>query len=80
MSQAKILVVDDEPDILEMLSRSLRDEEYRVLVADNGEGALAKVRQERPEVVLLDIRMPGKYCRQKPQDVRGLQKDRKSSG
>jgi two-component system response regulator AtoC len=59
MSAAKILVVDDEPGMLEMLSRSLGDEGYRVLTVDRGEGALAKVREEKPEVVLLDIRMPG---------------------
>jgi len=58
MSVAKILVVDDEPGILETLSRSLGDERYQVLTVDSGEGALAKVREEKPEVVLLDIRMP----------------------
>lgn len=59
MSAAKILVVDDEPAILEMLSHTLGDEGYRVLTMDRGEGAAAKVREEKPEVVLLDIRMPG---------------------
>ncbi len=59
MSATKILVVDDEPAILELLSRRLEDEGYRVLAADNGEGALVKVREEKPEVVLLDIKMPG---------------------
>ncbi|TET12000.1 response regulator, partial [Candidatus Aerophobetes bacterium] len=59
MTAAKILVVDDEPAIVELLCRSLRDEGYRVLTTDNGEGAVAKVREERPEVVLLDIKMPG---------------------
>jgi len=53
------LVVDDEPAVLEMLSRSLEDEGYRVLTVDRGEGAVAKAREEKPEVVLLDIRMPG---------------------
>jgi len=59
MSAAKILVVDDEAAILEMLSRSLKDEGYQILTVDNGEGALEKMREEKPEVVLLDIRMPG---------------------
>ncbi len=59
MSVVKILVVDDEPAILEMLSRSLGDEGYRVLAVDRGEEAVDKVREEEPEVVLLDIRMPG---------------------
>jgi two-component system response regulator AtoC len=59
MSAAKILAVDDEPAILELLSRGLGDEGYRVLAVDSGEGAVAKVREEKPEVVLLDMRMPG---------------------
>jgi len=58
MSAAKILVVDDEPAILEMLSRSLKDEGYRVLTVDSGEKALATVRKEKPEVVPWKIRMP----------------------
>ncbi len=58
MAAIKVLLVDDESAIIELLSRSLRDEGYRVLTTDNGEGAVAKVRQEKPEVVLLDIKMP----------------------
>jgi len=59
MAATKILVVDDEPAITELLSRSLRDEGYRVFTMDRGEGAVATVREEKPEVVLLDIKMPG---------------------
>jgi len=59
MSTTKILVADDEPAIREMLSRSLGEEGYRVLTVDNGKGAVAKMREERPEVMLLDIKMPG---------------------
>ena len=59
MPTAKILVVDDELAIRDVLSRSLRDEGYQVLTVDSGERALVKAREEHPEVLLLDIKMPG---------------------
>jgi len=59
MPTAKILVVDDELGIRDVLSCSLRDEGYQVLTVDSGERALVKVREENPEVLLLDIKMPG---------------------
>ncbi len=55
---AKILLVDDDPNVLEALSVVLEDEGYRILVASNGKEALVQVKKEKPEVVLLDIRMP----------------------
>ena len=54
----KILLVDDEPHVLELLSVALEDEGYRILVANNGKETLAQVKKEEPQVVLLDIRMP----------------------
>ncbi len=59
MSAAKILVVDDEPAILDALSYNLGNEGYQVLAVDSGERAVAKAREEKPEVVLLDMKMPG---------------------
>ncbi len=59
MAQEKILLVDDEPHILELLSVALEDEEYGILVASNGKEALGQLEREGPQVVLLDIRMPG---------------------
>ncbi|GAI01997.1 unnamed protein product, partial [marine sediment metagenome] len=58
MPQEKILLVDDEPNILEMLAVGLEDEEYRILEATDGKEALAQVKKEKPCLVLLDIRMP----------------------
>ena len=54
----KILIVDDEPHVLELLSVALEDEGYRILVANNGREALCQLKKEQPQVVLLDIRMP----------------------
>ncbi len=58
MTLEKILLVDDEPRILELLSVALENEGYQVLEADNGKEALAQFKKEKPQVVLLDIRMP----------------------
>lgn len=59
MRKAKILVVDDEHLIRWSLEQSLRKQGYEVLTAGNGEDALKLVREEQPELVLLDIHMPG---------------------
>jgi two-component system, NtrC family, nitrogen regulation response regulator NtrX len=57
---ATILLVDDEPQILQALSGLLQDEDFEVLTAPDGEAALRKVREELPDLVLLDIALPGK--------------------
>ena len=54
-----ILVVDDEKDFCTLLSDSLSLEGYRVLKAYNGRRALQMVKKERPDLALLDIKMPG---------------------
>ena len=58
MSQAQILVVDDEPDIRQLVREILEDEGYTVQVAPDGEGARHAWNQHRPDLVLLDIWMP----------------------
>ena len=55
----KILVVDDEPTVRDMLKDFLTSPEYEVLTAASGEQALALAEWEEPEVILLDARMPG---------------------
>ena len=59
MSQ-KILIADDEPNILISLEYLMRREGYEVSVARDGEEALAAVLRERPALVLLDVMMPKK--------------------
>jgi DNA-binding NtrC family response regulator len=56
----KILVVDDEASVRKQLRKFLEGKDYRIVEASSGEEALAAYRQDQPEVVLLDIRMPGK--------------------
>jgi len=55
----KILVIDDERPILEMLELSLSSEGYNVLTAENGEKALEIFKEQCPRLVLTDIKMPG---------------------
>jgi DNA-binding response OmpR family regulator len=54
----KILIADDEQNIVISIEFLLRREGFEVLVAGDGEEALAKVRAERPDLVLLDVMMP----------------------
>ena len=56
----KILVADDEPDILEILNYNLINEGYTVITAKNGNEALDKARQYHPDLIILDIMMPYK--------------------
>jgi len=58
MSKAYILVVDDEPDIRQLLQEILSDEDYEVAVAENGAAARALRAARHPDLVLLDIWMP----------------------
>lgn len=58
MDSAKILVVDDEPDILEFLKYNLEKEGYEVVTANNGEEGISKAKQEKPDLIILDIMMP----------------------
>ncbi|GAB4207374.1 MAG: response regulator [Roseiflexaceae bacterium] len=55
---ARILVVDDEPAIVDMLSRFLKREGYEVVTARNGREALERVRESQPDLILLDVIMP----------------------
>lgn len=61
MSAAKkILIADDEPDILEILSFNLAAEGYEVFTAKNGDDALDKAKLTKPDLIILDVMMPGK--------------------
>ena len=55
---AKILIVDDEPDILLLLRLNLEAEGYDVVMAADGEKALERIAADHPELVVLDVMMP----------------------
>lgn len=56
----KILIADDEPDILEIIQYNLQKEGYEVITARDGDEALTKAKTHKPELIILDIMMPRK--------------------
>ena len=54
----KILLVDDEPDILEIVGYNLKNEGYQIFTANNGVEAIASAKKINPHLILLDIMMP----------------------
>ena len=57
-SKIKILLVDDEPDILEILEFNLSNEGYQIFTAENGKEALKIADQHLPHLIILDVMMP----------------------
>jgi len=56
---AKVLIVDDEESIRELYSEELQDEGYDVILAEDGYKLIDKIENEKPDVVVLDIKMEG---------------------
>jgi DNA-binding response OmpR family regulator len=73
-ARRKILVVDDEPHIVELLAMNLRQNGYESCSASDGPGAIEKALSERPDLILLDLMLPGmsglETCRLLRQDQR----------
>jgi two-component system, OmpR family, alkaline phosphatase synthesis response regulator PhoP len=59
MAKDRILVVDDEEDILELITYNLTKEGYQVITAASGEAAISKAHKEKPDLILLDLMLPG---------------------
>lgn len=76
--KTKILLVDDEPDVLEVLSKKLQAAGFLTVTAADGIQGFKKTREEKPDLVLLDIMMPNKdgftmlSDLQAEQDLRGI--------
>jgi len=58
MANEKILLVDDDPEIVKILKDYLEAEQYRVITANNGQFALQQIHSERPDCVILDVMLP----------------------
>jgi len=67
---AKILVVDDNPTLVKEIRAFLEDEEHTVVTAANGEEGLKKIQKEKPDLMVLDVMMPGKDGFQVSREVR----------
>jgi phosphate regulon transcriptional regulator PhoB len=77
MSNSTILVVEDEPDIRKLVQYHLAQEHYKVLEAEDGEKALKSIQKDRPNLVILDLMLPGlsgleicKLLRDRPETAR----------
>lgn len=57
-AKQKILIVDDEPDILELIEYNLKKEGYQVFLAHNGQEAVTEAKRSLPDLIVLDIMMP----------------------
>lgn len=66
----KILVVDDEPDIVEFISYNLKTKGYQIATASDGVEAVKKAREFKPDLVLLDVMMPNKDGMQALREIR----------
>lgn len=56
--EIKILLVDDEPDILEIVGYNLSQEGYQIITASNGKEAITKAKKELPQLIIMDVMMP----------------------
>lgn len=75
MAQEKILVIDDEPDIGWLFSKILSEEGYQVLTSLNGEEGISKIKKEQPDLVFLDLKLPGKDGVEILREIRRFDKD-----
>ncbi|MCX6818668.1 MAG: response regulator [Candidatus Aenigmarchaeota archaeon] len=70
MDGKKIMVVDDEENLLELVSVILREEGFDVITATNGKECLDKLKTTKPDLVLLDMMMPGMSGRETCEKIR----------
>ena len=72
MPKSKILIIEDEPDIAETITYNLQREGYKTLSCRDGEAGLSRVRTDNPDLVILDLMLPGmdglEVCRQVKSD------------
>ncbi|MGV8915322.1 MAG: response regulator transcription factor [Kaistella sp.] len=78
MKQKKILLIDDEPDILEILSYNLEKEGYEVATATNGNEGIEKAKEMLPDLILLDVMMPEKDGIETCQEMRKIKELQKT--
>ncbi len=70
MAKKKIMVVDDEESLLELVTAVLEQENYEVITASNGEECLKKLKEVKPDLILLDMMMPGMSGRETCERIR----------
>lgn len=71
MARKKIMVVDDEESLVELVKAILKEEGYEVMAAMNGEECLDMLKTEKPDLILLDMMMPGMSGREVCEKIKG---------
>ena len=74
MSTEKILLVDDEPDILEFIGYNLKKEGYEVITSNNGKEAIELAQEHNPDLIILDVMMPEMDGIETCQEIRAVDK------
>jgi CheY-like chemotaxis protein len=74
MGKKKVMIVDDERNLRELISAILEPEGYEVIQAEDGEDALEKLKTIRPDLILLDMMMPGMSGREVCEKIRTNEK------
>lgn len=72
LSPGKILIVDDEPDIIEFITYNLKSKGYNIVTAHDGAEAIRKAKEFRPDLILMDVMMPNKDGIQAVRELRQL--------
>ena len=72
MGGYKVLIVDDDEDVREILAKTIRKEGFEVVVAENGQAGLEIFGREHPDILIADLRMPGMNGLELMHEVRGL--------
>jgi len=72
LSPGKILIVDDEPDIVEFITYNLKRKGYNIVTAHDGAEAIRKAKEFRPDLILMDVMMPNKDGIQAVRELRQL--------
>lgn len=67
-----VLIVDDDSDIRSTIRSILEKEDYRVLTAVNGDDCLKKLQEEKPDLILMDINMPGTPVRKVVSQIKDI--------
>ena len=76
MGKKKIMIVDDEDNLIELVTAILEQEGYEVIPASSGQEALEKLKSVKPDLVLLDMMMPGMSGREVCEKIRANPKTR----
>ena len=67
-----IMVVDDEPDVQSTVKTVLERNKYKVVTANNGDDCLEKLKTEKPDLILMDIMMPGTSVKDVVAKIKGI--------